>query len=271
MSRINGDPSFSGNGPGTCSAAVKGLFRLVCDGIANCEIEQAYRSSCVRGALAAQEAQECEAVVRNYVESCFGEPPMRPIDGWPAAKLVDRQRNTICSVSLVQANNANQTTFATSDHCPLATGDNRVERSRNFDLVESVLNNPPDGLNGDIKFGLLQDRVFGLGMPVRQPVLGQQTFFMGYNDLIAARNDLITMNNLNANRIPALKIDGSSLCTIVSISGSNLLHTCQTTKGGSGGALFQQGDNGSLFIVGINNGSGAAGQVSENDGIVLDN
>jgi hypothetical protein len=94
-----------------------------------------------------------------------------------------------------------------------------------------------------------------------------RTAFQGFNSLIHYRNTAAKQASLGGAR-NTLMCDSSPLCTIVDVREGKLLHTCQSTKGGSGGALVQFID-GAWVLVGLNNGSPSQGLVTENDGLSL--
>ena len=102
-----------------------------------------------------------------------------------------------------------------------------------------------------------------------QPTRFAKTVFQGYNRLIASRNEVLKRVSVDGeHKYSPLYCDSSPLCTIVHRDGGEIRHTCQSSKGGSGGALYQIVD-GKVGVVAVNNGATRSGQVTENEGFTL--
>lgn len=259
----------------TCLGAVRALFKLICDDRPNCEIEARYDAECL-GSSASQETKEkCVQVVDAYVERCFGSGCM-PVghiheQGLIGGALIRANERPFCSGAGFNMPPPHDTSrwspiAVTVEHCQARRGDvlTRFRPEAHGHLVDPVdQGGHRVAFSPSVKAFRVEERArYPLG--VRRPERFAQTLFQGYNSLIASRNRLVDRSR----SISPLTCDSSPLCTIVTIDGDRLVHTCQSTKGGSGGALIQFID-GRWSMVGINDGSPGQGLVTDNRGFSI--
>lgn len=272
----------------SCTAAVRSLFQLVCGGDESCEIEARYDDLCLNTQSAAV-ARSCVEVVDLYQNNCMGGCPY---DVWWTAGAGALTTGSLgydgvqCSASVFRAEEGDrflpplEFVGVTAPHClPTLEVSTRVvlrgvtlwdidppfdgfanafpEEPPNFALVEPPL--PDNRRQGWLTLG--------------EPAAFVETVFMGFNSLIDSRNRVNDRFRIVESGFSPFFCDASPLCTIVKIDGDTLVHTCQTTRGGSGGALIQRNPQGSGYggwlLVGINNGSPDRGLVVGNEGYVL--
>ena len=132
-------------------------------------------------------------------------------------------------------------------------------------------------INSDLSVYYLQYTGYPL-FPVRymSPLLFAETVFVGFNSLIALRNEVVEQARprVVGETYGALIEDSSPLCTVVHVDSQKIQHTCQSSKGGSGGALYQRVRDGrgnivEEGIVAVNDGATTRGEVSENRGVAV--
>lgn len=264
----------------TCDAAVQVLFDTVCDGNRQCVIEDAYGDLCVQDHTNSPETlKSCLTAEATYVDACFGDGAfLAGADHLSFNGILSADTGeAVCSASVAtmpenyvaSGQDAPVQLAFTAEHC--IDGDNQAvgfRAPRSMDLVAAPARRPDHGSELD----QLDARMFPIAFQARfetiqaaDPVLFEPTAFCGLNAISMHRRAMAEMNNLR-NFLHGGKCDTSNLCTIVSKVGTELRHTCQSTRGGSGGALVQKQED-QFVLVGINEGSDATGVVASNLGI----
>ena len=267
----------------TCGGAVRALFKFACDDREDCEIENEYDAVCLRAADQ-ETAVQCVKVVGNYVRQCFGGGCRFPVyqdgmvGGWFLNEGVEQP---ICSATMFSDihDNEGAAVVTTVPHCEekLRPGTTVIRWTDNAGAVQ-LSEKRSKARRQDVNQEL---PVFDVcdyskqAMDARRPTEFAQTVFQGYNRLIASRNEVLT-NLVEQHRVTVegetqyspLFCDSSPLCTVVQVDGNGIMHTCQSSRGGSGGALYQKFGDG-WRVVAVNNGATSSGQVTENEGITV--
>lgn len=277
VSRVQADRAYQADGDGNtpCGSAVKALFKLVCGDDNNCEIEARYDDKCLSNSTDQDTAQACVNVVGAYVRQCFG----KGCPGWSYDRLIggalkNDGEEVSCSGSgfiFDSSGRRGEPVVVTVAHCEseIRAGTWIVRHPPS--AVDQILGKVDDSsqkhFGSKIRaYEVKRHAIYPLGLG--RPVAFATTYFQGFNSLIDSHNKVIDRSSVNGQKYGPLLCDSSPLCTIVKIDSGKVLHTCQTTMGGSGGALFQEID-GTTAVVAVNNGSPSKGQVSENDGLQI--
>ncbi|GEM_PF-5658194 len=278
-SRVRQDPSYASDGQAdtTCSGAVNALFKLVCGSNTNCEIEASYDAKCLSPSTDNKTAQACVDVANTYVRQCFGNGCPTPRDrSIMGGYLTNASEAGFCSGSGLRiARSAHSVEpkdniVVTVDHCEpkISDGTSIVRQDDIADKIQgSVDHNIRDLLMPGIRAYRVTGRVMYPLVP-HPPALFEQTYFQGFNSIIYSANLILAKGRAQGKKYSPLYCDGSPLCTVTENDQGKLMHTCQSTKRGSGGALFQM-RNGMPVLVGVNNGSPSKGNVDGNDGITI--
>jgi hypothetical protein len=272
VSRVRSNPLYASRQDEneTCSGAVRGLFKFVCNDRTNCEIEDEYKRACVDGRPDQRTAEQCVNVVDTYVDKCFGEGcPWSPISGGVGGFLIGDDAEPFCSASAFAPasaeNDRNSGRAATVEHCmPKVNSRTRIIRPPRESSELRTLGMQNERYGRNIRAFEINVS-FERPVQARRPSMFARTVFQGFNSLIHYRN---AVRPAAASPRSKLTCDSSPLCTIVDVHDGKLLHTCQSTKGGSGGALVQF-IGGAWVLVGLNNGSPSQGLVTENEGLGL--
>ena len=287
LARLGGDGRYrqDADDSETCSGAVKALFKVVCDERRNCSIEEEYESKCLSSQPDEETEQACVKVVDDYVNRCFGgyyEADARIIGSYLTN---DGEHEAFCSGARIEldSNGGPRPIIVTVDHCNddveedttkavgAPTGSNAVM------IVSALINSwELSEFNSELKLYHLNG---GQRFPssYMEPMLFAETVFMGFNSLIDMRNKVLerARDGVGGTRYSSpLTYDSSPLCTIVYSDPRKIQHTCQSSMGGSGGALYQwvrdqQKNIVEEGIVAVNEGATRSGQVSENRGLPL--
>lgn len=253
----------------TCAYAVNELFDFACGDHHNCEIEAKYDEKCLSDGLDEGTARRCVKVVGDYARQCFGEG-CSPYTLKTIASLLRKSGETVpfCSAAtfvLPTPDSRPEPVLVTAPHCEERIDDDTVVFGR---IQSAVLSSPArverrqpdsptDGITNRLTLYFVDDFRANDFVPMR-PEIFKPTVFRGFNRLIASRNKVLESSVLSQADLEgeptysALRCDSSRLCTVVKIDGDELWHTCQSTKGGSGGALYQDHGNGRVGIVGVN-------------------
>ena len=298
--RVRNDPRYSQDADDatTCSGAVKALFKLICDDKTNCEIEQEYRNRCLSSDTRSDTQKECVAVVVDYVDRCFGpKSGYREYRGIIGGTLRSRGTNgPFCSAAgLMGWRNPNRRPMSvpvmvTVDHCGTLVEQNETQIRGSWIDHESIAavsrraarqthvkreDGTFDAINSQLRVYVLKGRPH-LPMGYMKPEPFAETVFMGFNSLIAMSNMVVdeAYPMVVGSKRGALTYDSSPLCTIVYVNRQKIQHTCQSSMGGSGGALVQKirDGNGVVVkegIVAVNAYATTNGQVTENRGVPL--
>lgn len=264
----------------TCQQAITLLFNFACGGHASCNIEAAYAEKCPGEQVSEARQKACLKHEADYVDACFGEGRCVPLDD-PAGNygLVlsadggePKCSAAMVNVSSVDGSDSREVMGVTAQHCLQEDAD-WILRPISLELTHIALTGDASGQGGRP-----EDLVFatpGHGQAAHSsaaPGLFRETVFLALNGISFARHKMAQANSLSRHTRRYFLCDRSPLCTVVRQDGDSILHTCQSSRGGSGGALVQivrDGEDGDLFIVGFNQGSESAGQVSENLGTAL--
>ena len=278
--RVLADARYDPNGDDstTCTGAVKALFALACGGNINCEIEDEYDKMCLWSSTDDATKKRCVTVVGNYVRQCFGNGCKDNLEGIVGGWLVnDDGEMPFCSGAGFRLGRDDKPTpvMVTVSHCQEVQQGTRFIglEPRRGDLMYVLGETHPKrraDINPELSVYDVQDRLdtrYPLGY--MQPTPFAETVFQGYNRLIASRNKVLERVSVEGeHKYPPLYCDSSPLCTIVHLYGDKVLHTCQSSRGGSGGVLYQKVD-GERGIVAVNEGATRSGQVTENEGLTL--
>lgn len=248
------------SGRKTCKAALSALYIRACSDPTSCEIEQEYADTCVREHNDASDATSCVEVVSDYANSCFkggGLPGfnfLEMLSGGGSAEV------PLCNVASFSYRD--EIAFATAAHC---VPEQEAELVSRFHGAEQVLDRfirseeEPFSPSGDFAFlqGEEAPQILASGRFALTAAEAQEfvpTMFAGNNGLAFLANQVSEVNDLSG-RFRLYWVDTSPLCTVVDYDASTgeMLHTCQTTKGGSGGMLIQKHEE-EFVIVGINTG-----------------
>ena len=253
------------------------MFALACGGSRDCEIEDEYDRKCLLLSTNEATARRCVTVVGNYVRQCFGHGCDPNLQGIIGSRLINSSRDgPFCSGTGFELGNSDKPVMVTVRHCqkevrkdtqitgfpPLRGDVTRVSRRTNQEQRGEI--------NPALSVYDVEERS-SARYPLRYmpPMRFAETVFQGYNRLIASRNKVLARVSMEGERkYNPLYCDSSPLCTIVHRDAGKILHTCQSSKGGSGGALYQK-INGRRGIVAVNNGATKSGQVTENEGYTL--
>jgi hypothetical protein len=253
----------------TCRNAIWALFETVCGGDPFCEFEAAYERRCLN-APNATAATTCVEAVDTYHDLCFGGTcPIADVD-WPAV-TIGRPGDAACSGALVK-DAAGGTVLATVDHCEPYVGEGAMTRSGQSGYVSAPVSATAAaalGLSDKMRgYSIPTDRV-GEGAASAGPEEYAVTALLAYNRVLDLRNQVVARFGLTLGRRVPLSCDASVLCTVVDVrSDGELNHTCQSTRGGSGGALVQFID-GEPRVVGLNMGARTPGIVAFNLGVAI--
>ena len=289
--RVANDDSYRADSDDdvTCSSAVKALFKFACDDREDCEIENEYDSVCLPRDTDQDTAEECVRVVGSYVRQCFGGGCEYPIyqDGMVGGWLLDEgDEQPICSATMVRDvhDSEGAPVVITVPHCEekVRPGTTVVRWTNNSGVVH-LSEKRSEARRKDANPDLPVFEVYKYrknAMDAWRPTEFAETIFQGYNRLIASRNKVLTnLKEQHAVTVEGetlsnpLYCDSSPLCTVVQVEGDEILHTCQSSRGGSGGALYQKIDDGwgvtKRVVVAVNNGATSSGQVTENEGIAV--
>lgn len=280
VDRVEADQSYGRDGGAddgqTCSAAVNALFNFVCGSDTNCEIEDRYDSLCLDDHASDDTQRRCVEVVDSYKAECFGggcSPQMYPHKvSIRAGYLKNDGEQPFCSAVAI-----NGAEFGLDDHEVIISAVNDRQDHCVDDIVEGSTIFFGNGVPGKAGYSFDADGPYdsraafyhytGPGLSnvfAAKPEEFAETVFQGFNRLFHSRNMVNGSQRYSDQRYSPLWCDSSPLCTIVSIDSNRLLHTCQSTKGGSGGALFQNGQ-----VVGLNIGSRGTGLVTNNEAIPI--
>lgn len=280
--RVDSHKNYDKN---ACSSSVKELFNFACGDSQDCEIEDSYDNKCLSRSTNIATLKRCVAVVGNYVSKCFGGCPRRlnniSLDGIIGSKLMnDRNDEPFCSgtgFNLGTIQNPSPV-IVTAPHCQkdVQPGKTMVigeypSSGENPVILNSVDQIKRQNINPKLLVYDVRRPSQGTRYPLKymRPVRFAKTVFQGYNRLIASRNKILeTVEVHGESKYNPLHCDSSPLCTIIHIDNGKILHTCQSSKGGSGGALYQIVRD-RIGIVAVNKGARKSGQVTENEGIAL--
>jgi hypothetical protein len=278
VGRVRAQPAYSRGrvDQTTCTGAVRAMFKLICDSDSNCEIEEQYRRTCLASSTTPSRRDACVKVVDDYVDHCFGSGCSElPRDGLVGGFLQRGNEAPSCSGAVFHTPSSHglqgQPFAVTVAHCEARNGDMLIRsRSRPYGVahlgrIDQTVTAPAFSQSIrafvplDLAFTRLGPAISPLG--VSRPMPFERTVFQGYNSLIVYRNELVPAERARS----PLWCDSSPLCTIVKTDRDELVHTCQSTRGGSGGALVQL-IGGTWSVVGVNEGSRNQGLVSDNRG-----
>jgi len=269
LARVRAASGYELDALATCRNAIWALFETACGGDPLCEFESAYEARCLNAANDAR-AATCVEAVDTYYDLCFGGAcPILDAD-WPAV-MIGRPDDVACSGALIQAG-PGETVMATVDHCEPYVGEGALNRIGQGDLVSE-----PVPATATASLGFTQqmrgyyipaDRV-GDGAASAAPEEFAVTVLLAYNRVLDLRNQVAERFGIGPGPIQPLSCDASVLCTVTEVRPDGELdHTCQSTRGGSGGALVQFND-GVPHVVGLNMGARSAGMVAFNLGAAL--
>ena len=296
--RVRGESEYDEYQPKseTCWGAVDELFEFVCDGDRQCAIEEAYDSKCLSSSANHDIKTRCVQVVGEYGRKCFGKEGCGALwdeivggclvngdlgDIVPPCGVKGSGDKRICSGAAVTLKRRDEVVrvMVTAPHCKQEkiVREGTVFRGLGYWKFVKTSRERTSGLD-DINTSApvyeIEDLDYNPKAPVSFP-LGYasattfvKTVFQGYNWLFASRNEVLSQVSVQGEKtFSPLSCDSSPLCTIVQFDGDNILHTCQSTRGGSGGALYQK-LNGEWRIVAVNSG-GSQGVVGANHGYRL--
>jgi hypothetical protein len=253
----------------TCRNAIWALFETTCGGDPVCEFETEYANRCLN-APNSTTAATCVEAVDTYHDLCFGGTCPIPDVNWPAV-TIGRPGDAACSGALVE-DGAGGTVLATVDHCEPYVGEGAMTRSGQSGYVSAPLSANAAavlGLTDKMRgYHIPSDRV-GDGSASAPPEEYAVTALLAYNRILDLRNQVVARFGLNTGRTVPLSCDASALCTVIDVRPDGELdHTCQSTRGGSGGALVQFID-GKPRVVGLNMGARTPGVVAFNLGVAI--
>ena len=258
----------------TCTGAVRALFALACGGKRNCEIEDEYDEKCLSPSTDQATRRRCVTVVGNYVRQCFGSGCSYTDRGIIGSSLLNEGHDEpFCSAAGFVLGSQRVPVMVTAPHC-----EGEVREGTWVTGVRgpvTYVHGPTDREDrGDLNPALpaydVDDRSREpFLLKSMQPTRFAKTVFQGYNRLIASRNEVLERVSVDGeHKFSPLYCDSSPLCTVVHRDGGEIRHTCQSSKGSSGGALYQVVD-GTVGVVAVNNGATRSGQVTENEGFTL--
>lgn len=275
----------------TCDVAVNALFAFACGGNRDCEIESAYSSKCSGRGLSEVRIQKCLSVEATYVQACYhsAESSCKPqLQMWGDYGRISTGTNGsvedfIGSATIVKINpEANPTTqpfaVATSNHVveeyPTVYYSSYKELANMSSESDSAVH------VGDYLFLGSSDQLQGAKKPleISSPIEFEQTYLLALNSLSLTRHQMVLDNpNISSDELQGryYHCDSSATCTVALDNGDLLEHTCQSTKGSSGGALVQmqtKNNNETVpVVVGINEGALSSGVVENNIGASFSN
>ncbi|WP_299817591.1 hypothetical protein [uncultured Roseibium sp.] len=245
----------------TCQAAMSQLYTLVCPQDGDCDIETAYENRCVR-TLQDDDYKQCLAVEKDYVASCFDGQNLRAELPYASISAGGTPEDEVMC-NAVSFRFRGDVFAASAGHC-LKNGSLFSELHRSFPglvfRLEEQKSDLPFAVGGD--FAFLTDLNNGLGgladqqlLDVAPPVLFAPTIFAAGNKISLLRHLMAKKNSHSEDMHRYWLVDRSPLCTIVSYGEDTgrMSHTCQSSRGSSGGALIQQKD-GRPVLVGVHVG-----------------
>lgn len=241
----------------TCKAAIAALHERVCQDTKKCDLEEEYKSSCVTKHSNVDDAKSCVAVVSDYETACYSGPGLKDFN-YTSLSGGGTSERPLCNVA--SFSHVGQIAFATAGHCvkdhELTSGFHRKY------AVEQKFTKTDDGPfhpSGDFSFLESDDALAFLQGDAYPLSTGQArefepTIFAGNNSLALLANEVSKLNEL-PEEFGLYWIDSSALCTVVQYDGGTgeMLHTCQTTRGASGGILVQKHED-AVVVVGVNTG-----------------
>ncbi len=248
----------------TCDAAIGVLYTHVCSDTESCDIEAEYESKCAKKHHDQNAAKICVAVVEDYKEACFSGDSDIYFD-FRTLSAGGTSKRPLCNV--VSFNHRGTVATATARHCV----DNRKTPDRITSRFHQDNTDGTSSLEFDFTrttegpFAAVGDFTFVNSDYANQVLLTKSvlasaqateyspTFFAANSGFALLRNEVVELNNLDLPTWGLYLIDLSPLCTVVQHSDGELLHTCQSSKGSSGGALIQKNETWH-FIVGVNTG-----------------
>lgn len=241
----------------TCKEAIAALYVRACDNPENCDVESEYEQNCAIQHSHQSDAEACIAVVSDYGNSCYLGPGLEGFE-FDTLSGGGTSERPLCNVT--SFSHGNQIAFATAGHCA-NDGAFMSEFHRSYDLEENFFKeyDGPFGTFGDFSFlqsdEALQILTAGL-IPLKsgKPRKFAPTIFAGNNSLAFMANETAKLNGISE-RSGLYWFDKSPLCTIVQYDerSGEILHTCQTTNGGSGGTLVQKHGE-TYVVVGVHTG-----------------
>lgn len=241
----------------TCKAAIAALHKRVCKDTTQCDLEVEYQRKCVVQHSNKDDAKSCIAAVSDYRTACFSGPGLENfyIELLSGGGTSERPLCNVTSFS-----HRDRIAFATAGHCA-AESDfiSGFHRGVPAKLKFSKAEDGPFSATGDFSF-LKSDDALAILQAEWHPLRTGKalefapTIFAGNNGLAQFANEVSEMNDL-PEEFGLYWVDSSSLCTVVQYDESTgeMLHTCQTTKGGSGGILVQKHEE-AFVVVGVNTG-----------------
>jgi hypothetical protein len=298
--RVMLSPAYApGDAAPSCTNAIKSMFKHVCQGADNCDLEVQYEQFCLSNNRSEDEKTKCLRVVRDYVGRCFGDGACGDPEALNTGLLTSQ--NEICTASVMRKDDLLtrgvqlEDQFAGSDgffdevivtarHCTHQANDKfspdpavglrcsqpscEVNLGRRSDNTPKLNQNLVD-FESNSKIGDITWGKFPPAAVANNPREFAPTIFIGYNSLAAMATKLQAGHQVaeakKTYELGSFLCDRSPLCTFVSNSGGKIVHTCQSSKGGSGGPLLQKDPNTNEWkIVGINEGSPDVGRVRGN-------
>lgn len=279
----------------TCDEAITSLFVFVCGGNKGCEVESEYEKRCLLPKeLSQYRLNKCLSTEQTYVSSCFAtqglefgldvghySPYERSI-GLIRSDDNSDDENLLASSAIVKTH---PDTFSEEEEHTAVTAAHVVDELEKaygfsyvtkFPLMQRKFKEERESKKIDnyLVVGQLEpvgddhDKLITPLLAAR-PKLFDRTFFHSLNSISYTRHRMAEKFDLSRNlKYRYELIDRSATCTIAEIDSRRLEHTCQSTKGGSGGALIQL-HKGEPVIVGINEGARTSGVVSHNVGTNL--
>lgn len=253
----------SENGLLTCEAALGMLKTFACGEDTQCDIEKAYERKCWDeiDRNDTKTYAQCATVEHDYVASCFsGETFEEYLQTFGTSTGTVLSDDILCNAAAFEMKGVPY--GATAKHC--LKGDNFMHSSLyKGSMVHPkphemhLSSNPPFHTDGDLAIMDVYDLRFKhpILLKAAAPETFAPTIFIAINRFSYLRHKLAIKFRKSEDQGSYYLVDQSPLCTVVSYDRSTgeITHTCQSSRGSSGGALIQK-VNDRLSLVGIHVG-----------------
>lgn len=269
-------------GQSTCQIAINELKALACGSatVAGCDVEDRYRSECV-GASSRTRSGACVIAADNYFEHCFSGSRVDSVGLGSIALMCRGNDENYCTTSLVLQNETWEERALSANHCfNEGAGMIRpVRDGRELPFCQQTDTSSYASSDADEDWYLYSSDIPAqFHLQLQAPTLFEVTAAGGLNVFAVIRNQAAKAYNTTTGSVPdnfpdafeiisEIRWDSSVLCTVVEDGSTRLTHTCQSSRGTSGGPILQSPPGGGpLRLVGINIGSGEVGPGPSNFG-----